>query len=82
VVNLPHLKDVPPTPLFKDPNFRVFVTEANGPNAHQQPITPISAQFQTNLGNAEQAALLGRSTPSQALSALQALTQQELKSRR
>lgn len=82
VVNLPHLKDVPPTPLFKDPNFRVFVAEANGPNARQQPITPISAQFQTNLGNAEQAALLGKSTPAQALSALQAMTQQELKSGR
>jgi multiple sugar transport system substrate-binding protein len=80
VVNLPHLKKVPATPLFKDPNFQVFEREADSPNAHQLPILPISAQFTTNLGNAEQSALLGKSTPQQALSSLQSTTQQELSS--
>jgi ABC-type glycerol-3-phosphate transport system substrate-binding protein len=80
VVNLPHLKKVPATPLFKDPNFQVFEHEADSANAHQLPILPISAQFTTNLGNAEQSALLGKSTPQQALSSLQSTTQQELSS--
>jgi multiple sugar transport system substrate-binding protein len=80
IINLPQLKHVPQTPLFKDPNFQVFLKEANGPNAHQLPQTPISTQFGTNLGNAEQAALLGKSTPRQALLGLQQMTQQELNS--
>lgn len=78
VVNLPHLRSVPQTPLFKDPNFQVFEREAAGPNAHQLPILPISAQFTTNLTNAEQAALLGKNTPQQALDSLQSTTRQEM----
>jgi ABC-type glycerol-3-phosphate transport system substrate-binding protein len=80
VTNIPHLKKVPQTPLFRDPNFQVFVREANGPNAHQLPLTPISAQFTTNLTTAEQSALYGKSSPRQALSNLQKTTQQELNS--
>jgi multiple sugar transport system substrate-binding protein len=78
VVNLPQLKNAPATALSKDPNYQVFVKEANGPNAHQLPQTAVSSQFATNLGNAEQAALLGKSTPAQALHGLQSTTQQEL----
>lgn len=78
VDNLPQLKHVPQTSLFKDPNFRVFENEANGHNAHQLPQTAISSQFATNLGNAEESALLGKSTPKQALQNLQKMTQQEL----
>lgn len=80
VVNLPQLKSVPSTPLFRDPNFQVFVKESAGSNAHQLPMNPISVQFATNLGTTEQAALLGKSTPQQALLDLQKMTQQELNS--
>lgn len=80
VINLPQLKHVPQTPLFKNPNFQVFVHEANNPDAHQLPQNAISSQFTTNLGNAEQAALLGKQTPQKALIALQGTTQQELNS--
>lgn len=78
ITNLPQLKNVPQTPLFKNPNFQVFVKEAEGPNAHQLPQTSVSSQFMTNLGTAEEAALLGKTTPRQALQNLQAMTQQEL----
>ncbi|HZU14335.1 MAG TPA: ABC transporter substrate-binding protein [Chloroflexota bacterium] len=80
VVNLPQLKHVPQTSLFKDPNFRVFENEANGPNAHQLPQTAISSQFATNLGNAEEAAILGKSSARSALQNLQKMTQQEIAS--
>lgn len=80
VVNLPQLKSVPQTSLFKDPNFQVFVKESDSPNAHQLPMNPISVQFATNLGTAEQAALLAKKTPQQALRELQTMTQQELNS--
>ncbi len=80
IANLPHLKTAPPNPLFKDPNFQVFLALSNSPNAHTTPKTPISSQFATNLSNAEQSALLGKATPQQALTALQQTTQQELDS--
>jgi multiple sugar transport system substrate-binding protein len=80
VINLCQLRNAPHTSLYRDPNFRVFVNEANGSNMHQLPQTAVSSQFATNLSNAEQAALLGKSTPQRALQDLQKLTQQELNS--
>jgi len=80
VINLPQLKHVPQTSLFKDPRFQVFIKEANSPNAHAWPQNPVVAQFTTNANTAEAAALQGTKTPRQSLLDLQTTTQQALDS--
>lgn len=80
VGGIPQLKHVPQAKLFADPRIQVFVHEANSRNAHAWPQNGIVAQFVTNLGNAEQAAVRGTKTPQQALRDLQTVTQQELDS--
>ncbi len=72
IQNLPQLQQVPSFPLASDPNFQVFIKEANSSNAHVWPQLPFSTEYGVKLCEAQQAALYGKATPQQALSTLQA----------
>ncbi len=71
IQNLPQLKQVPSFPLANDPNFQVFIKEADSSNAHVWPQLPFSTEYGTKLCEAQQAALYGKMTPQQALDNLQ-----------
>ncbi len=71
IQNLPQLKQTPSFPLASDPNFQVFINEANSTNAHVWPQLPFSTEYGTKLCEAQQAALYGKSTPQAALDTLQ-----------
>ncbi len=71
IQNLPQLKQTPSFPLANDPNFQVFIKEANSTNAHVWPQLPFSTEYGVKLCEAQQAALYGKSTPQAALDNLQ-----------
>ena len=71
IQNLPQLKQTPSFPLASDPNFQVFIDEANSTNAHVWPQLPFSTEYGTKLCEAQQAALYGKSTPQATLDNLQ-----------
>ena len=71
IQNLPQLQQTPPFALASDPNFQVFIKEANSSNAHVWPQLPFSTEYGVKLCEAQQATLYGKSTPQQALDDLQ-----------
>jgi len=70
VNNLPQLKNVPNFKLATDPRFKVFMDEANGPNAHPWPQTSVSSEYTAKLSQAESDVLLGKTTAEKALNEL------------
>jgi multiple sugar transport system substrate-binding protein len=68
---LPQLKTVPDFANLHDPNFQVFLNEANSSNAHVWPQLSFSTEYSVKLCEAQAAALYGTKTPQQALDDLQ-----------
>lgn len=68
---LPQLKTVPDFANLHDPNFQVFLNEANSTNAHVWPQLSFSTEYAVKLCEAQAAALYGTKTPQQALDDLQ-----------
>lgn len=82
LANLPTLTAAVDSTTFvtKHPYNKFFLNLATGRNAHYFPPTAITTQYLTDLGNAEQDVLFGRSTPQKALAAVQSKDQQALNS--
>ena len=67
VANIPQLKKVPKFSLEADPLFENFVKEAQSPQAHVWPEAANSSTYQTDLCEAQSAALVGGKTAASAL---------------
>jgi multiple sugar transport system substrate-binding protein len=74
VANLPQLKNVPSFPLEANPGFDVFIRNGATGNVHVWPQLTNSTEYATKLCQAQQSALFGQQSPSQALSSLTSLT--------
>jgi multiple sugar transport system substrate-binding protein len=72
VYNLPQLKKVPAGfTLTRDPRFKLFMNEANSPNAHVWAQAPNATEYGIKLAEAEESTVYGKSSPTSALSGLQ-----------
>ena len=71
VYNLSQLKDIPADAISKDPRFKTFVDIANGPNAHVFPRVGYAGEMDTDIQNAEAAALHGQGSPASIMHSLQ-----------
>ena len=74
VANLPQLKSVPSFPLEKNAGFDFFVRNGASDHVHVWPQLPTSSEYATKLCQAQQAAIYGQQSPSQALASLTSLT--------
>lgn len=74
VANLPQLKNVPSFPLEKNAGFDFFIRNGASSHVHVWPQLPISSEYATKLCQAQQSAIFGQTSPSQALSSLTSLT--------
>ena len=79
VYNLPQLKNVPNFSLANDPRFKVFMQEANSPNAHVWPQLPVSTEYGIKLDEAQDAVVYGKTSASSALNQLQTTISAALK---
>jgi multiple sugar transport system substrate-binding protein len=74
VANLPQLKSVPSFPLEKNAGFDFFIKNGASSHVHVWPQLSISSEYATKLCQAQQSAIFGQASPSQALSSLNSLT--------
>jgi multiple sugar transport system substrate-binding protein len=71
VYNLSQLSAIPASAISKDPRFKTFVDIANGPNAHVFPRVGYAGEMDTDIQNAEAAALHGQGNAASVLHSLQ-----------
>ncbi len=74
VANLPQLKTVPSFPLEKNPGFDFFIKNGASSHVHVWPQLSISSEYATKLCQAQQSAIFGQASPSQALNGLTSLS--------
>jgi multiple sugar transport system substrate-binding protein len=74
VSNLPQLKNVPSFPLEKNAGFDFFIQNGASDHVHVWPQLPVSSEYATKLCQAQQSAIFGQTSPSQALASLTNLT--------
>jgi multiple sugar transport system substrate-binding protein len=74
VANLPQLKNVPSFPLETNAGFDFFVKNGASDHVHVWPQLAVSSEYQTKLCQAQESALFGQASPTQALASLTSLT--------
>lgn len=74
VANLPQLKNVPQFPLEKNPGFSFFMRNGASSHVHVWPQLSVSSEYAAKLCQAQQSAIYGQASPSQALASLTTIT--------